>query len=86
MGKGKKGGAKKMSSGMSKTYRANRQAKLPEIHAGKKRRLIARLKTFGVNGDSNESIQTLRDRLHPFVRRPKLKRTDFKSQLLEINV
>lgn len=83
MGKSKSKSSK-TSSGMGKVYRANRQSKLPKIHEGKRRRLVARLKSFGQSGSMDESIQTLRTRLHPFIKKPKVKLTDFRSQLKEI--
>ncbi|MDD4804647.1 MAG: hypothetical protein PHN69_05690 [Candidatus Pacebacteria bacterium] len=74
----------KMSSGLTKTYRANRHSKLHKILEGKRRRLIARLNNFGQSGNMEESIQALRTRLHPFVKKRKVKLVDYRSQLLAI--
>jgi len=54
---------------------------LPAIREGKKRRLVARLKSFKQTGSIDEDISVLRKRLNPFVRTKKVKRDRFKSQM-----
>jgi len=74
------------SSGLKKVYKTQRQARIPAQHDAKRRRLIARLKSFGKSGDMNESIKVLRKRLHPFVTKPKVKfeRTENQKVLIEM--
>ena len=65
-------------------YKRNKSIKaeqLPAIRDGKKRRLVARLKSFKQTGSMEESIQVLRKRLNPFVKVKKVKRDRFKSQM-----
>ena len=46
------------------------QGECPKLDA-KRRRLIARLKSFGQTGAMNEDIKVLRKRLRPFTVKPK---------------
>ena len=71
-----------MSSILKKTRNDARRAKLPARHEAKRRRLIARLRSFGQDGNMNETIKTLRKRLHPFVAKPKFKLEDYRTTLL----
>ena len=54
---------------------------LPAIREGKKRRLVARLKSFGQTGSTDEDISVLRKRLNPFVKIKKIKHKRYKSQM-----
>ena len=77
--------ATKSSSGVKRVHKADRLAKEPIRKDAKRRRLIARLKSFGQSGNMNEAIATLRKRLHPFVVKPKVKveREEFQVVLIE---
>ena len=67
------------------TIKERRKEQLPAHLASKRRRLIARLKSFGKTGEMSESIQVLRKRLHPFVKLPKraFVREEFQQVLIQ---